>query len=293
MGAGVGRRNLFALAGFMLAGCLPSGQTERPGDAVPPPRPELGAAHDPAACGTVRGRVTWAGAVPQVPPLLAAFPAGDTYTWATKPAPFAPRVGPAGGLANAIVTLKQVDLSRSKPWDRPPLRIEMKDFTFRTPTGEPFVAGVVRTGDNVEFVSRDPELHAARARGAAFFALSFPRPDQELSRPLLAPGIVELSSGAGYYWMAADVLVSDHPYADVTGPDGAFTLAAVPAGDYDLECRVRNWQAIRQERDPESGLPFRQYYAPPVILTGRVTVTPQGTVTHDFALTAAQFPARP
>ncbi len=287
------RRNPLTLAALCIAGCLPVGQAERPGDAPSPLRPELGTRHDPATCGTVRGRVTWAGAVLVVPPLLAAIPDGDTYSWASKPAPFAPHVGPAGGLANAIVSLKHVDPARSKPWDRPPLQVELKDYMFRTPAGEPFVAGVAHTGDAVAFVSRDPELHAARARGAAFFTLSFRRPDQELSRSLPTPGVVELSSGAGYYWMGADILVSDHPYVDITGGDGTFTLAAVPAGDYDIECRVRNWQATRQERDPETGLPFRQYYPPPVVVTGRVTVMPQHVATLDFALSAAQFPARP
>jgi hypothetical protein len=38
-------------------------------------------------------------------------------------------------------------------------------------------------------------------------------------------------------WMHAYIGVLDHPYFAVTGPDGRFTLAGVPAGDY----VVRAW----------------------------------------------------
>jgi len=38
-------------------------------------------------------------------------------------------------------------------------------------------------------------------------------------------------------WMGAWVGVMEHPFFQVTGPDGAFTLAGLPAGSYEIEVR--------------------------------------------------------
>ncbi len=275
----------------LLAGCSPAGVAPRPGDAVPPPVPELAARFDPAACGTVRGRVTWSGPVPSTPDLLGATPAGEGYAWVSRPNPFAPAVDKStGGLANALVWLDGVDPTKSRPWDLPAVAVELRDTRFATPDGKPFTAGVVRTGGAVSFVSRDGELHAARARGAAFFTLPLPKRDSPLARPLPTPGVVELTSGAGYYWMAADVLVTDTPYAAVTGTDGAFTLPAVPAGAYMLRVRVRDWRVTRAERDPETGLHFRQEYAPPLLMTAPVAVTADRAVEQYSVVNIGRFP---
>ena len=69
-----------------------------------------------------------------------------------------------------------------------------------------------------------------------------PDPDRPLTRQLTESGIVELSSGSGYYWLRGYLLVSDHPYATVCGPNGAFRFGQVPDGEYELACWVPNWQ---------------------------------------------------
>jgi hypothetical protein len=66
-----------------------------------------------------------------------------------------------------------------------------------------------------------------------------------LGQPAQAPAIVRESLGkAGevvtlrcdvHPWMRAYAVVTDHPYFDVTGEDGAFTLKKVPPGRYTVE----------------------------------------------------------
>ena len=271
----------FALLALVLGGCSVPAPPPAPD---PPARPGLAARHDPSRCGVIHVRVVWAGPVPVVSPLLGAVPAGEGYGWVSRPNPFAPVVDtPTGGLAHVLVYLNRVDPAAGKPWDIPPVTLTARDF------GWPVRAAVVRTGDALTVASADSELHAVRGRGADFFTLPLVETGRPTWRVLTKPGVVELSSGAGYYWLACDLFVTDTPYAAVTAADGTATLSGVPAGAYDIACRVRDWHAAAAERDPETGLTFRQSYRPAVVATGRVVVPPGGAVTHDWSFTAAQF----
>src|SRR5262249_59710045 len=102
--------------------------------------------------------------------------------------------------------------------------------------------GFVRRGDAVTLVSRQALFHTLRARGAAFWTLTFPDPDRPLVRHFDRPGLVELSSAAGYYWMHAYLWVSDHPYLTLTDAAGRWELAGVPPGDYELAVWLPPWQ---------------------------------------------------
>ena len=263
-----------------LAGCTPARV-----DPPAPPRVVLGAAFDPAATGTIRGQVTWTGTVAVFDRASGVVPDGDEYRLRGVANPFAPAVDTATrGVANVLVRLDGIDPTRSRPWDHPPVTLAMADFNYRlTPSG------VVRVGDGVTFVSRDPELHVVRARGAAFFSLTLPAPNQPRTRRFDKPGVVELTSGAGYFWDAVDLCVSDHPYVAVTDIHGRYELPQVPDGAYTLTMRLRNPTVTRVERDPETGLPFRHFYAAPVVKSFAVTVARGAVATQDWAADATLF----
>ncbi len=279
-----------------LVGCGPS-PDESPSTSTPPPSPAIGVRFDPATAGTVRGQVLWQGDVPKVPSTTAAIPdwAGG-YRWDEMPNPFAPSVdAKTRGLAHAVVSLQGIDPKAGRPWDLPPVRVEMVKHRifvkqFDDPEGR---TGFVRHGDEVEMVSLEPAYHMLRARGAANFTLPFPDPNKPLRRRFDVPGVVELTSGAGYYWAAADLFVCDHPYYAVTDREGRFSLPRVPPGKYELVCRVRNWHVAGQDRDPETGLIFRHRYAPPVEKRVAVTVAPTQAVEQSVTATGADFPANP
>lgn len=264
-----------------LAGCTPGGV---PNPAPPPAPAELGGRFDPTATGTVRGQVTWRGPVPAQERAAAAVPRGDKHVSKDVGNPFRPAVDPAtGGLAGVLVSLDGIDPARSRPWDHPPVTVTMTDFEFRPSST------VVRAGDAVTFVSEDSELHVVRGRSAAFFSLTLPAPNQPRARRLDTPGVVELTSGAGYYWAAVELCVGTHPYHAVTDAQGRYELPQVPDGSYTLTMRFRDPTVTAVERDPETGLPFRHVFAPPVVRSFPVAVTRGQVTTRDFVADVSLF----
>jgi hypothetical protein len=284
----------FVLLG--LAGCEAQSRQDggAPGSAAPAAS-AMGTRFDPATAAAVRGQVLWHGDVPTLPTITAPVPDGaGGYRYTEKHNPFLPAVdAKSHGLAGAVVFLKGIDPTTGRAWDLPPVRVEQRDYGIlvHQGDGEPRKVGFVRRGDDVEMVSTEPAHHMLRARGAAFFTLPFPEPNKPLSRPLSEPGLVELTSGAGYSWAAADLFVCEHPYYAVTDSNGNFALPQVPPGKYELTVWVRNWHVTRKERDPETGLVFRRRYAPPLEKRTTITVEPNGKVERSFTLGAADFAA--
>lgn len=243
-------------------------------DYTPIPTPERSAEpspvatrFDPNTVGRITGRVTWIGERPTPAPFIYGSPNPDgNFTVRMMPNPNAPSIDDrTRGLAGAVVFLRGIDPALAKPWDLPPARIEMQDRGIRivqgTCTGR---TGFVRRGGSVEMRSAEPVFHVLRARGAAYFSLAFPQPDQPLTRTFEKAGRVELSSGAGYYWAAADLFVVEHPYYAITDADGRFAFEQVPPGSFEVVAWHPNWNVAKQERDPESGMTFRQTYGKPL-----------------------------
>jgi hypothetical protein len=173
--------------------------------------------------------------------------------------PNAPRIDArTKGIDGAVVFLRGVDRARARAWNLPKATVEQRDCQFQIVQGaDSSNVGFVRPGDEIEMVSRDPWLHALHAGGSSFFTLMFPDPDQPLQRRLVGPGLVELSSNAGYFWMRGYLFVDFHPYYCRADREGRFTLKDVPPGAYQLVAWLPNWNVARQERDPESGLVSR------------------------------------
>lgn len=250
---------------------------------------DLGAAFDPARCGTVRGMVAWTGEVPAVQPiqLIHAQIAPDPRK--VFPNPNAPRVA-AGRLADAFVYLTAVDPQRSAAWTLPPATVEATRAALVVRQGDRAGrAAVVRRGDGVRLLAGESALHSVRARGVEFFTQMLPNPDRPVTRKFTEAGIVELSSGSGYYWLRGYLLVSDHPYAAVTGPDGGFHFPPVPDGAYEAVCWVANWQVERIENDPELVAPVRLYFRPAVEKRQKVVVVAGAVKDLGFSFSAADF----
>jgi hypothetical protein len=272
------------------AGCEQAAPPDTPADAPPP----LAADFDPASAADVRGRVTWEGEAPRVPPFRStASPLTDAgpnkgRAWAN---PNAPAIDPAThGVVGAVVWLRGIDPRRACPWYHAPARVEMRDWQFHVLQGGADArTGFVRRGDAVEMASGQPIFHALQARGAAFFALAFPDPDAPRTRRLTRPGVVELSSPAGYFWMRAYLFVADHPYYTRTAADGRFTLPRVPPGDYEAVCWLPDWRAAGRELDGDTGQLSRLTFRPPaeVVRPVRVRAGRPGEVS--FVLSQATF----
>jgi hypothetical protein len=244
---------------------------------------------DSTSAGTITGRVSWRSAIPSVAPIETQPnpQAGEILRVRQhRPNPNAPLIHAMNkGVGNAVVFLRGIDQTLAKPWNLALVRIEQRDAEFHLLQGSiDSHFGFVRAGQAVELVSRDRFFHSLHAGGAAFFTLTFPDPDQPITRSLNEKGVVELTSGAGYYWMRAYLFVDDHPYYARTDAGGRFTLAQVPPGSYEVVCWLPNWRKARHDRDPESGVITRWYFAKPLEASVSVTVAPRQSQVVDFLL---------
>jgi hypothetical protein len=239
-------RRWLPLLPLLLAGC----------DEPPPSRPDpeppaaIGTAFNPRHCGRVSGVVRWLGPRPSVPPFESVqnpldYIGSQTNPKRSWPNPNAPRIV-EGRLAGAFVWLEGVDPARSRPWKPTPLTVELQRRRFST------LRGLARVGDEIAVVSRDPFHHSVQARGAVHFGLALPVSGVVRRRRLASPGIVELRSGAGLYWMRSYVLAQPHPYLAVSDEQGRFTFDQVPDGEYWLIAWHPGWQVVSEERNPDN-----------------------------------------
>ena len=174
-GAVVQRCTLWiACAALALAGCA---------DAPTPPSlsvPELapmGEGFDAARSGTIAGKVAWRGDVPVVPSFRSvAEPFAPVTPLHLAQPPVREYANPnAPQLASAVVFLRGVDPSRSRPWDHPPTRVEIHKQRFAIAQRGERLVGFVRAGEEVKIVSRDSLFHSVQGRGAAFLRGRCPR----------------------------------------------------------------------------------------------------------------------
>jgi hypothetical protein len=206
------------------------------------------------------------------------------------PNPHAPAIAAGGGVGQAVVFLRGIDPEQSRPWHHPRPTVEMVDHQFRVKQwpGRQRV-GVVQRGQDVEFVSRQPVFHFVSADGAACFGLAFPEPRSPLRRRFNHGGLVELSSGAGWFWMRAHLFVADHPYFVCTDADGRFQLDQVPPGDYEVVAWLPSWLESDRHLNPETAETTRLYFRPPVEVRRPVTVLPEQVLLVDLEFSTDLF----
>jgi hypothetical protein len=261
----IGLRNLLVFT-ILLSGCgteptefVPTGEAEKP------PTPS---SFDPAHTGRATGRLTWIGRLPDVTPISYAVPKTDGPGYDTRTTPNPNRIqisGTTQAIAEAVVFLRQINPALARPWDLPPVSVEIGDEQITVTQGTyKGRVGFVRRGEGVKVMSIEPIFHILRGRGDAFFSLVFPSPNDPVTRTLNHSGRVELSSGAGLAWMRADLFVSDHPYYTRTDVNGRFNFDQVPEGQAELVVWLPNWEAGSPIREPESSIITRQTYAPPI-----------------------------
>jgi hypothetical protein len=191
------------------------------------------------------------------------------------------------GIRNVLVYLKGIATS-ARDWDHAPVTLALNDEHPMIHQGAsgPTSIGLVHCGDDITIVNKQDRFHAARARGAAFWTFTLPDADKPITKRLDQPGIVELSSAAGYYWMHAYLFVSEHPYCAVTDSTGRFEIPNVPPGEYELVTWMPSWEVIRRERDPESTAVVRVVFAKHHEWQQPITVKPNETST--VAITVPQ-----
>jgi hypothetical protein len=285
------------LCSFAVFGALALWGCDEP--AAPPEAPagppaEMGAEFDPATAGAVEGRVTWDGPPPEVPSYHAPVSPGNEHAGDERrdwPNPHAPHIDPTTkAVAGVVVFLRGVDPKKARPWDHPPVRVELRDYQVHVCQGDRDApCGFVRRGEEVTLVSRQAIFHSLQVRGAAFFTRAFPDPDRPCTGRFDRPGVVELASGCGYFWMRGRLFVAEHPYYALTDAEGRFALPRVPPGEYELVCWAPDWHEAARELDAETALICRLTYRPPVEVVRSLRLSPRQMVAVPLSLPAERF----
>ena len=233
---------------------------------------------DPASTGGITGRVTWKGTIPEPSTFMYCLPRpdGKGLTYIHSENPNRPRIDPATrAISGAVVFLRGIDPTQSRPWDLPPVAIEMGNGKITVVQGDRRDrVGFLRRGDPFTAKSIEPLFHILRGRGDAYFSQTLPEPGASVSRTLHKAGRVELSSGTGLYWARGDLFVADHPYYTVTGTDGRFILDRVPAGDFELVVWLPGWGIAKQERNPDTTAISSMTYTPALERISKIAAKP-------------------
>jgi hypothetical protein len=174
--------------------------------------------------GTIEGTIVYRGNVPT----RKIVPTKDVEVCGAPREEPVVQVGPDQSVQNAVVYLAQVAKGKSWPAAAKAPEIDNEKCRF-----DPMVQ-VIRPG-RMDVVNSDPVLHNTHGyydRRTAF-NLALPNQGQRIPVELPRPGTVRIDCDA-HGWMEGWVYVVDHPYHAVTGPDGSFTIADVPPGNYTL-----------------------------------------------------------
>ena len=182
---------------------------------------------DRSAAGTITGTVTFDGAPP--PMKIITF-GGDPQCAARHPGPVA--AGDVlvhdGRVEDAFVYVKDGLGERTFAVPDKPVTIDQAGCLYT-----PHVAGV-QACQPVQFVNSDPVLHNVHGTPSQSPPWNFGMSVQGSQRTVRVPRpevMIDIRCDV-HPWMRAYLGVLDHPYFAVTGADGRFTLADLPAGDY-------------------------------------------------------------
>ena len=195
--------------------------------------------------GTIEGKVVFNGAVPT----RKIIPNKDVEVCGQPREEPLIEVGSDKAVQNAAVYL--VDVPKGKAWPPQPKPPELNNLKCH------FIPKVqaIRAGPLV-VVNSDPVLHNTHGyygRRTAFnFALPFK--DQQIPTSLDRTGTVRLDCDA-HGWMEGWIFVVDNPYYAVTGADGKFSIADVPAGTYKLVAAESFTGPTEQTVTVEAGKP--------------------------------------
>jgi plastocyanin len=180
-----------------------------------------------ATTGTITGTITFSGAPPVMP--LVDRSRDPNCPQNEQHAPWVVVSG-SGAVRDALVRLPVGAAPPGKPTRT--AVIDQKACTYR-----PYVIGIV-TGQKLIIKNSDPTNHNVRAMNGddqLFNEMHLQNAGDKVMPIAATPGnAVQLKCDI-HPWMESWVAVTDHPFFQVTGADGKFTLANVPPGSYELE----------------------------------------------------------
>jgi plastocyanin len=155
----------------------------------------------------------------------------DDYTTG-RPVQEITMVGPDGGLANVFVHVTEgLPAGATYTAGNEPAVIDQHSCKYT-----PRVLGIM-PGQPLEIRNSDPLLHNIKAKPTANrpFNISQPAAGMKTTRTFNTAEVMVPLECNVHGWMNAYVGVKAHPFFAVSGSDGSFTIANLPAGTYTIE----------------------------------------------------------
>jgi plastocyanin len=206
-----------------------------------------------AAAADITGTITLKGTPPKekdITPLKDDATCGKLHT--EMPTTHFYVVGANNSLADVIVSLQGIS-AQSTGAKAEPVTIDQKGCEY-TPQ-----ILAVQTDQKILVKNSDPVLHnihdlptvpgnkeqnVAQMPGSGDLTFTFSKPEPFLKFKCDV-----------HPWMFAWVSVFDHPYFAVSGKDGSFKIANVPAGKYTIQAAHRKAGTVTQEIEVKEGAP--------------------------------------
>lgn len=184
-----------------------------------------------AQAATLSGTVTFSGSAPS---FKAIKMDADPICLTKHAEPVYPEtlvLGDGNTMGNVFVQIKSGLAKQAYPAPAEPLVLDQKGCQYT-----PHVAGVM-VGQTLKILNPDGTLHNVHALSKINpeFNLAMPKFRTETTKTFEKPEPMFAFKCDVHPWMTAWVAVLDHPFFAVTGKDGKFSIANLPAGTYEVE----------------------------------------------------------
>jgi plastocyanin len=200
------------------------------GEPASGPGAPVGAAAPAAGVSTIQGTVKLTGTAPEMKMLKRE---ADPFCGRVQMKDEEVIVAAGGGLKNVLVRLVK-GVTGSYPAPSTPASIDQSECMFR-PRVQGIMAGqplAIKNGDQTLH-----NVHTYKGPSTIFNQAEIPGMPAMVRRFDGPSEIIKFKCDV-HPWMTGYVAVTNHPFFAVTGDDGTFTIANVPAGTYTLEA----WQ---------------------------------------------------
>ena len=183
---------------------------------------------DAATAGSVAGKVTLSGPAPAPEVMRVAVDQTCIQAMGTSAKSDAILIGADGAIENAFVYIK--DPLSEYTFDVPtaPVVLDQKGCRYA-----PRIFGV-RVGQPVQMINSDATMHNVHAMPMVNqeFNRGMPQQNSRMTQVFTAPEQMVRFKCDLHSWMNAYGGVMPHPFFQVTGADGTFSLKGVPPGKY-------------------------------------------------------------